>query len=373
MTLANLPTLNALINTLVAILLVVAFFLIRRGQTEAHRRVMLTAFGLSCAFLVSYLVYHYGHGSRRFAGEGWLRPFYFALLLSHTVLATLSLPLILMTLSRGLSGKFDKHRKIAKLTWAMWLYVAVTGPVVYILLYHVGSTAHAEEHVPALGDQGTADFRAAQALHKQGEELKALRRYQAAQAKGHVGAECYVAVLQGRHEGTGTSSVSLARSVGQHAFDIHCVTLWGRELIYQNKLRDAEQVLKHAVFIDKRDAFAHASLGFAQFRSFAYEEAAASFEEALTLDPRFAVYAYNAGLAHYLRGAYDPAETLYRNALSLGLNQELAQKANTDLDVIRGALWVCPMHAHITGKENDRCSVCQMALRPVSRHLPDDP
>ena len=134
-----LPTVNACLNATSAVLLVWAYTLIRRKQVERHRRVMLAAFTTSCLFLVSYLVYHWQiKGSKPFGHEGTgLRTVYLAILLTHTVLAVVIVPMVLMSLSRALKGRFDLHRKIARWTWPLWMYVSVTGVVIYLLLYQI--------------------------------------------------------------------------------------------------------------------------------------------------------------------------------------------------------------------------------------------
>ncbi|MBM3263847.1 MAG: DUF420 domain-containing protein [candidate division Zixibacteria bacterium] len=136
MTTADLPAVNACLNTTSALLLIVGYVRIRQGRKEAHRRCMLGAVTTSLLFLVSYLTYHYLHGSTRFTGEGWTRPVYFTVLLTHTVLATAIVPMVLVTLRRALSERFDSHRRIARWTLPAWLYVSVTGVLVYWMLYH---------------------------------------------------------------------------------------------------------------------------------------------------------------------------------------------------------------------------------------------
>ncbi len=138
LTINMLPTLNAILNGTSAILLITGYLLIRRGRRSAHRLCMLGAFGVSTLFLISYLVYHYHHGSTRFMGQGWLRPVYFAILGSHTVLAAIIVPLVLVTLSRALRHRFERHKAIARWTLPLWLYVSVTGVVVYLMLYQLG-------------------------------------------------------------------------------------------------------------------------------------------------------------------------------------------------------------------------------------------
>jgi uncharacterized membrane protein YozB (DUF420 family) len=110
--------------------------MIVRGRISAHRLCMLIAFGCSTAFLISYVVYHLRAGVIHFQGQGWIRPVYLVLLGTHTVLAIVIVPMVLITLSRALAEKFDRHRRIARWTLPIWLYVSVTGVIVYWLLYH---------------------------------------------------------------------------------------------------------------------------------------------------------------------------------------------------------------------------------------------
>ncbi len=137
MTVHDLPALNATLNGIAAILLACGYVLIRAGRREQHRRVMIAAFVTSSLFLVSYLVYHAQVGSVRFTRQGFVRPVYFTILVSHVTLAALVLPLALVTLSRALSSRFDRHRRIARWTLPIWLYVSVTGVVVYWMLYRM--------------------------------------------------------------------------------------------------------------------------------------------------------------------------------------------------------------------------------------------
>jgi uncharacterized membrane protein YozB (DUF420 family) len=134
---AALPAVNAILNATTAVLLVIGYILIRCGHRQQHRRVMLTAFGTSALFLVSYLTYHAHAGSKHFPGVGGARTFYFTILLTHTVLAAAIVPLAIVTLSRGLSAKYDRHRRVARWTLPIWLYVSVTGVVVYWMLYQM--------------------------------------------------------------------------------------------------------------------------------------------------------------------------------------------------------------------------------------------
>jgi putative membrane protein len=132
-----LPAVNAFLNGTSAVLLSAGYVCIRRRRVAAHRACMVTAFGISVLFLVSYLVYHAQAGSVPFAGQGLVRPVYFGLLLSHIVLAAAIVPLALVTLYRAWSERFDRHRRIARWTLPVWLYVSVTGVLVYWMLYHL--------------------------------------------------------------------------------------------------------------------------------------------------------------------------------------------------------------------------------------------
>ena len=130
-----LPTLNALLNLTAAVLLSVGYAHIRRRRVGVHHRSMLAACVSSGLFLVSYLVYHASAGSRPFAGHGLVRPLYFAILLTHVVLAALIVPMVLVTLARALRGRFAEHARLARRTLPLWLYVSVTGVVIYLMLY----------------------------------------------------------------------------------------------------------------------------------------------------------------------------------------------------------------------------------------------
>jgi putative membrane protein len=134
---SHLPAVDAILNSLSAIFLVAGFYFIRRRRIAAHKACMLTAFSTSVIFLGCYLTYHFTRGVVRFPGHGAARPFYFALLGTHTVLAAAIVPLVLVTLTRALRGRFDRHRRIARWTLPIWLYVSVTGVAVYWILYRV--------------------------------------------------------------------------------------------------------------------------------------------------------------------------------------------------------------------------------------------
>ena len=137
MSFRDLPTLNAALNTASALLLLGAWWLIRHGRRDAHRRAMLAAVSTSTLFLVSYLAYHFQVGSVRFTGQGAIRTVYFAILVSHTVLAAAIVPLVLTTLVRALRGRFLAHRALARYTLPLWLWVSVSGVVVYWMLYRL--------------------------------------------------------------------------------------------------------------------------------------------------------------------------------------------------------------------------------------------
>ncbi|HTQ97435.1 MAG TPA: DUF420 domain-containing protein [Candidatus Acidoferrum sp.] len=130
------PALNALLNGISAILLACGYVAIRSGKRDLHKMLMLSAFFVSCAFLVSYVTYHIRiHQVIHFQGQGWIRPVYFALLLSHTILAIIIVPLILITIRRAYFQKFALHRQIARWTLPLWFYVSVTGVIVYFMVY----------------------------------------------------------------------------------------------------------------------------------------------------------------------------------------------------------------------------------------------
>lgn len=132
-----LPAVNAFLNGTAACLLLWGFVLIKNHRIEQHRRVMLTAFGVSVVFLISYLVYHFNAGLVRFEKPGFIKTVYLSILGTHTVLAAIVPVLAIITLNRGLRGRYDRHRKIAKWTWPIWMYVSVTGVIVYFMLYHL--------------------------------------------------------------------------------------------------------------------------------------------------------------------------------------------------------------------------------------------
>ncbi|MBI4471570.1 MAG: DUF420 domain-containing protein [Acidobacteria bacterium] len=137
MSVTDLPTLNAALNSIAAILIAAGFYFIRRKRIHAHKVCMLAALATSALFLASYLTYHYHVGSVRFTKEGWLRAVYFPLLISHVFLAAIVLPMILRTAYLALRGRFDRHVRLARWTFPTWMYVSITGVVVYMMLYHL--------------------------------------------------------------------------------------------------------------------------------------------------------------------------------------------------------------------------------------------
>ena len=134
---SNLPALNATLNAVSAVFLTAGYILIRRGRRGLHKKCMLAALGASSAFLTSYLIYHANTGSRPFPGHGPIRIVYFGILISHVFLAATILPLALTTTARGLRAQYGRHVKIARWTLPVWLYVSVTGVVIYVMLYHL--------------------------------------------------------------------------------------------------------------------------------------------------------------------------------------------------------------------------------------------
>jgi uncharacterized membrane protein YozB (DUF420 family) len=138
MSVSFLPTLNAMLNATSGILIVIGFIMIRRKRKAAHRACMLGAITCSSLFLISYVVYHVGFGAgvTRFTGTGWVRTAYHTILISHTILAVTVVPFVIVTLKRALRRDFVRHRKVARWTFPMWLYVSITGVIVYLMLYH---------------------------------------------------------------------------------------------------------------------------------------------------------------------------------------------------------------------------------------------
>ena len=132
-----LPAVNASLNGTSAVLLLIGHRLIHSKRVAAHRRFMIAAFTVSSLFLVSYIYYHAHARVVHFLGTGWIRPVYFSILVSHTILAICVVPLVLVTLTRGLRGNFERHRAVARWTYPIWLYVSITGVIVYVLLFRL--------------------------------------------------------------------------------------------------------------------------------------------------------------------------------------------------------------------------------------------
>lgn len=130
-----LPHVNAVLNGISAILITIAFILVKSGKAEQHRKVMIAAVSVSAVFLVSYLIYHFSAPVYVFPGEGWVRPVYFTMLTSHVIFATLATPMIGFTVFRALTGNIEKHRAIARWTFPVWLYTTVTGVLIYLILF----------------------------------------------------------------------------------------------------------------------------------------------------------------------------------------------------------------------------------------------
>ena len=137
MTVHTLPAINASLNALSGVLLVIGYALMKARKIELHRRVMIAAFITSSLFLVCYIVYHAQVGSVSFTRQGFVRPLYFSILITHVTLAAVVLPLAIVTLTRGLKGRYPKHRAVARWTFPIWLYVSVTGVLVYLMLYQL--------------------------------------------------------------------------------------------------------------------------------------------------------------------------------------------------------------------------------------------
>lgn len=132
-----LPHLNATFNSISFLFLIAGYSFIRKGQVRWHRNCQLTALSASVLFLISYVTYHYHHGDTRFLGQGLVRPIYFAILISHVILAMVIVPLVVITVFRAARSDFMRHRRIARWTLPLWLYVSVTGVIVYLMLYHI--------------------------------------------------------------------------------------------------------------------------------------------------------------------------------------------------------------------------------------------
>lgn len=134
---ADLPHVNAALNAITIVFLGAGYYFIRNGQRGKHKACMLSAIAVSAAFLVTYLIYHFNSGLARFGGEGWIRPVYFTILIAHVLVAVVITVLVPITVVSALNGLFDRHRSIARWTWPLWMYVAVSGVVVYVMAVHL--------------------------------------------------------------------------------------------------------------------------------------------------------------------------------------------------------------------------------------------
>jgi uncharacterized membrane protein YozB (DUF420 family) len=148
----SLAPLNSILNATAAILLLLGYYCIRRKRVHLHRIFMLAAVAVSTAFLISYSVYHYNVGDVHFQGHGWIRPVYFTILISHVFLAAAIVPLVLLTLRRALTGNFRRHRRIARWTWPIWIYVSITGVIVYLLCYQLYRPGYSLRAIAGLND-----------------------------------------------------------------------------------------------------------------------------------------------------------------------------------------------------------------------------
>lgn len=135
MTVQDLPTLNATLNSIAAVLLMSGFIAIKKGNKELHKKLMVSALLVSAAFLTSYLIYHYHVPSKKFPDLGWIKTVYLVILIPHIILAAVMVPMILKTFWHAFRGEWEKHKKIAKITFPIWMYVSVTGVIVYLMLY----------------------------------------------------------------------------------------------------------------------------------------------------------------------------------------------------------------------------------------------
>jgi putative membrane protein len=145
----SLAPLNSILNAIAAVLLMAGFIFIRKRWVRAHRACMLSAVAVSTAFFTSYVIYHYHVGDVRFHGHGIIRPIYFTILITHVILAAAIVPLVLITLWRALSGNFGRHRRIARWTWPIWMYVSITGVVVYLMCYRMYPPGYRNSLIPA--------------------------------------------------------------------------------------------------------------------------------------------------------------------------------------------------------------------------------
>jgi putative membrane protein len=146
LTVSDLPHVNAAFNAISIVFLSFGYYYVRSGDRRTHKKCMLAAAVASAAFLVTYLIYHFNAGLAKFGGEGIIRPIYFTILIVHVLAAIVITPLVPLTLWRALTGNFEEHRRIARITWPLWMYVAISGVVVYVLAIHMFPYAGAPAH-----------------------------------------------------------------------------------------------------------------------------------------------------------------------------------------------------------------------------------
>jgi tetratricopeptide (TPR) repeat protein len=334
---------------------------------------MLSALAVSAAFLGSYVTYHLLHGSTRFGGPPAVRVVYLGILLSHTVLAIVNLPLIVLTVVRALKREFEKHRRIALWTWRSWMYVSVTGVVVYLMLYQLWTPIRAPSDLEPQASEAQKEFERAQHLHSRGLDQEALDAYQHSAKLGHLGASCFSAVLADRLGATETGSAAIGSALSSDPDEPSCLALRGRALILEDRPDRALPILERAGSLAPADPFVLATLGFARFRLHDYRGAAQAFDRSIEIDP-LPANVYNAGYSRFLYGDYGQARPLLVRALEFReLDSELVQEAKEDLAIIDGVVWTCPMHPDERGGPKDRCSQCGMALEPATRGLPLGP
>lgn len=362
MSTTDLPALNAVLNSAAAVLLLIGLWHIRARRIAQHKRAMFGALLASVAFLVSYLTYHSLHGSKSFEGPPLVRKIYLGILLVHTVLAAVNLPMVIVTVARALKEQFDRHKRIARWTWGIWMFVSVSGVVIYLMNYQIWPGRSLAQRA----------FDAGYAAHRALDDAEALELYRKAEGMGHVGASCLAAVVADRIEKTDTASAAVSAVLARFPDDPHCLVIRGRQHILAGDAKRGRAVLVKAVERLPNDAFAFATLAFAQFRLHEYADAAKSFERSIELDPSMPANIYNAGYAHFLYGNYPKARPLLERALQAGIDAELAERAKRDLGIIDGTLWMCPMHAHVTGDKGDKCGECGMDLEPAARGMGSD-
>ena len=275
---------------------------------------------------------------------------------------TKHLPLEEVTVARALKEQFDRHKRIARWTWGIWMFVSVSGVVIYLMNYQIWPGRSLAQRA----------FDAGYAAHRALDDAEALELYRKAEGMGHVGASCLAAVVADRIEKTDTASAAVSAVLARFPDDPHCLVIRGRQHILAGDAKRGRAVLVKAVERLPNDAFAFATLAFAQFRLHEYADAAKSFERSIELDPSMPANIYNAGYAHFLYGNYPKARPLLERALQAGIDAELAERAKRDLGIIDGTLWMCPMHAHVTGDKGDKCGECGMDLEPAARGMGSD-